>query len=235
MSQKTAKRIRRLEARMDAQERRVDAWDAAVTAVHKQELLDTTAQRNAERRRARQAERTAATWKTLTYAALAVAIVIEVIAVLAVRAKAVPVGVDTTPESVASVEIPPDTKAIQTVQEEPENELIEAALLAQAHMIEDCTVTWYTADTCNKNPGDPGYGITASGLPVVEHLTCAVDPEVIPLYADVFVQYANGTIEQLWATDTGVKGNHIDIYTPDYDYAIQCGRQTLAVWWVEPE
>ena len=36
------------------------------------------------------------------------------------------------------------------------------------------------------------------------------------------------------ATDTGVKGNHIDIYTPDYDYAIQCGRQSLTVWWVGP-
>ena len=56
---------------------------------------------------------------------------------------------------------------------------------------------------------------------------------VIPLYSDVFVQYADGTIEQLWATDTGVNGNHIDIYTPDYDYAIQMGRQQLTVWWVE--
>jgi 3D (Asp-Asp-Asp) domain-containing protein len=61
-----------------------------------------------------------------------------------------------------------------------------------------------------------------------------VDKNVIPLYADVFVQYADGTIEQLWATDTGVKGNHIDIYTPDYDYAIQCGRQSLTVWYIPP-
>lgn len=116
-----------------------------------------------------------------------------------------------------------------------ENELIEAALLEKAQIIEDCTVTWYTADTCGKQPGDPGYGITASGLPVVDHLTCAVDKSVIPLYSDVFVQYADGTIEQLWATDTGVNGNHIDIYTPDYDYAIQMGRQQLTVWWVEAD
>ena len=117
----------------------------------------------------------------------------------------------------------------------PENELIEAALLDKAHVIKECTVTWYTADTCSKQPGDPGYGITASGLPVVDHLTCAVDKSVIPLYSDVFVQYADGTIEQLWATDTGVNGNHIDIYTPDYDYAIQMGRQQLTVWWVEED
>ena len=118
-------------------------------------------------------------------------------------------------------------------QEDAENEQIEAALLARSHKIDNCTVTWYTADTCGKKPGDPAYGITASGLPVVEHLTVAVDRSVIPLYSDVFVQYADGTIEQLWATDTGVNGNHIDIYTPDYDYAIQMGRQQLTVWWVE--
>ena len=123
----------------------------------------------------------------------------------------------------------------EEVQESFENENIQNALLAKANKIEDCTVTWYTADTCGKKPGDPAYGITASGLPVVEHLTCAVDKSVIPLYADVFVQYADGTIEQLWATDTGVNGNHIDIYTPDYDYAIQMGRQQLTVWWVEAD
>ena len=121
----------------------------------------------------------------------------------------------------------------EEVQEAFENENIQNALLAKAHKIENCTVTWYTDDTCGKKPGDPAYGITASGLPVVEHLTCAVDKSVIPLYADVFVQYADGTIEQLWATDTGVNGNHIDIYTPDYDYAIQMGRQKLIVWWLE--
>ena len=123
----------------------------------------------------------------------------------------------------------------EEIQEAFENYYIEQALLAKANKIENCTVTWYTADTCNKKPGDPSYGITASGLPVVEHLTVAVDRSVIPLYSDVFVQYADGTIDQLWATDTGVNGNHIDIYTPDYDYAIQMGRQQLTVWWVDQE
>jgi 3D (Asp-Asp-Asp) domain-containing protein len=123
----------------------------------------------------------------------------------------------------------------EEVQESFENENIQNALLAKANKIEDCTVTWYTEATCGKTPDNPAYGITASGLPVVEHLTVAVDRSVIPLYSDVFVQYADGTIEQLWATDTGVNGNHIDIYTPDYDYAIQMGRQQLTVWWVEAD
>ena len=121
----------------------------------------------------------------------------------------------------------------EEVQEDFENYYILNALLAKANKIEDCTVTWYTEATCGKTPDNPAYGITASGLPVVEHLTVAVDRSVIPLYSDVFVQYADGTIEQLWATDTGVNGNPIHIYTPDYDYAIQMGCQKMTVWWVE--
>lgn len=125
--------------------------------------------------------------------------------------------------------------AAEELQEDYENDRIEAALLDRSHRIENCTVTWYTSGTCGKQPGDATYGITASGLPVTEHLTCATDPAVIPMYSDVFVQYADGTIEQLWATDTGVKGNHIDIYIEDYDAAIRNGRQTLNVWFLPPE
>ena len=114
-----------------------------------------------------------------------------------------------------------------------ENEMIMQALIAKANRIDNCTVTWYTNDTCGKTPDDPSYGITASGLPTVDGLTCAVDNKVIPRYADVFVQFADGTIHQYWATDSGVKGNRIDIFEPDYDTAIQNGRQILTVWWIK--
>ena len=117
------------------------------------------------------------------------------------------------------------------ILEDYENQKIEASLLAEANVIEDCTVTWYTASIAECGKDD---GITYSGLPVVEHLTCAVDPSTIPLYADVFVEYADGTIEQLWATDTGVSGAHVDIYTDDYDQAIQNGVQLLNVWYIPP-
>lgn len=120
----------------------------------------------------------------------------------------------------------------EEIREDWENLKIQDALIAKAHKIPGCTVTWYTADTCGKSPSDPAYGITASGLRVQDHLTVAVDRKVIPLYADVFVQLPDGTIEQLWATDTGVRGNHIDIYTSDYDYAIQMGCMKLDVYWV---
>ena len=105
----------------------------------------------------------------------------------------------------------------------------------EAHVIEDCTVTWYTEATCGKSPDHPAYGVTASGLPVEEGVTCAVDPEVIPLGSQVHVLYADGTVGTFRATDTGVKGEWVDIYTPDYDYAVQCGLQTLTVCWTAPE
>ena len=130
----------------------------------------------------------------------------------------------------------PATKRCYMTDEEveaAENELIMQALIAKANRIDNCTVTWYTNDTCGKEQGDPGYGITASGFPTVEGLTCAVDNNVIPRYADVFVQFADGTIRQYWATDCGVRGNHIDIFEPDYDTAIQNGCQSLTVWWIK--
>ena len=130
---------------------------------------------------------------------------------------------------------PATTRCYMTEEEaeEAENELIMQALIAKANRIDNCTVTWYTNDTCGKTPDDPSYGITASGLPTVEGLTCAVDNKVIPRYADVFVQFSDGTIQQYWATDSGVKGNRIDIFEPDYDTAIQNGRQILTVWWIK--
>lgn len=130
---------------------------------------------------------------------------------------------------------PATTRCYMTEEEveAAENELIMQALIAKANRIDNCTVTWYTDSTCGKTPDNPSYGITASGLPTVAELTCAVDNNVIPRYADVFVQFADGTIKQYWATDTGVKGNHVDIYEPDYDTCIQNGRQILTVLWIK--
>ena len=217
MSQKAEKYARSMERRMTELE------DRFFAAVHTNQLRDATDYAAASRKardRVRQAENTARKWRCCTWLAV-IALMLCVALCLTIKAKAqpeLPVVVDELMEP-----------------EAPENELIEAALLAKANVIQGCTVTWYTEATCGKKPGDPAYGITRSGMPVVEHLTCAVDPDVIPLYSDVFVQYADGTIEQLWATDTGVRGNSLDIYTPDYDYAIQCGRQSLTVWWVGSE
>lgn len=236
MSQRSEKIRRRVEdlerhvADLYAMQPERGTWDAAEAAVHHQAAIDAAAERNAERRRAKQAERTAATWKTLTYAALVVAIVIEVIAILAIRAA----GADTASEPTTSTTVPvhQTVTTIQGVQEEPENELIEAALLAQAHVLTDCTVTHYDCCIACCRKAD---GITASGVQATPYVTVAVDPSVIPLGADVLVDYGDGKMHYYRADNTGVKGNIIDLCVASHDEALQLGRRTATVYWVAQE
>lgn len=118
--------------------------------------------------------------------------------------------------------------------EAAENEMIEAALLARAVRLDDVKVTHYcTCSTCC------GWdtGITASGLRSTPGVTVAVDPDVIPLGADVLVDYGDGEIHYMRADDTGsaVKGNHIDVCLASHEEAVQAGVTTATVWWVMPE
>lgn len=115
-------------------------------------------------------------------------------------------------------ETPPPGPVVQVIPPPAEQTAPEPEEAAEpppeVHVIEECTVTWYTEDTCGKAPGHPAYGITASGEPVEAGVTCAVDPEVIPLGSEVRVLYADGSMGTFQATDTGVKGEWVDIYTP---------------------
>lgn len=115
-----------------------------------------------------------------------------------------------------------------------ENELIEAALLGKAHIIEDCTVTHYDCcvDCCGKTDG-----ITSSGVQATPGVTVAVDPDVIPLGSDVLVDYGDGEIHYYRADDIGgsVKGNHIDLCVCSHEEALQMGRRTATVYWVEAD
>ena len=114
----------------------------------------------------------------------------------------------------------------------PENELIEAALLGKAHIIEDCTITHY--DCCVSCCGKDN-GITASGVQATPGVTVAVDPDVIPLGSDVLVDYGDGEIHYYRADDTGgaVKGNHIDLCVGSHEEALMLGRRTATVYWAK--
>ncbi|ARC67277.1 cell wall-binding protein YocH precursor (plasmid) [Bacillus licheniformis] len=79
-------------------------------------------------------------------------------------------------------------------------------------------MTYYdnNEQSTGKNPGDPGYGITASGRPTQAGVTIAVDPNVIPLGTWVLIKWPDGSTEKRRADDTGsaIKGHDIDYYVP---------------------
>lgn len=249
MSEKMAKRVRRLESRMDAMEHCNSAWDAAEASVHNQAALDAATERNAERRRARKAERAVVAWRRMTYAALVAAIIVEIIAILVVYARADDTpsnelmisGAETMTHTENTAKNDPifvmslsQTDDSDKVAEDFENERIEAALLARAHVIEDVTVTHYDCcvECCGKDDG-----ITASGVRATTGVTVAVDPNVIPLGSDVMVDYGDGEINYYRADDVGgsVKGNHIDLCVGSHSEADLLGRRTATVYWVAPE
>lgn len=232
MSEKMAKRVRRLEGKVDDLERFRSSWESAESSVHNQAVLDAATERNADRRRARQAERTAALWRRVAYIALVAAIIVEIIAILVIHANAActapvdpPVGA-TVGEAAVEAAVGP---------EEAENELIEAALLARSHVIDECTITFYCGEKYPHICGT-GDGIAADGTPVLAWATCAVDPDVIPLGSTVLVDLGDGYgLRTLVANDTGaaVKGNHLDLCVATHEEALQLGRQTAAVYWCE--
>lgn len=114
-----------------------------------------------------------------------------------------------------------------------ENELIEAALLARSTKLEDVTITFYC---CEARPHicGTGTGITASGRRVAPYVSCAVDPDIIPLGSTIMIEY-NGEMVYLRADDTGpaVKGNHIDIAVSGHQEALSLGVKTANIWWCE--
>lgn len=83
-----------------------------------------------------------------------------------------------------------------------------------------------------KNPGDPYYGITASGVPV-EKGHIAVDPSVIPYTSEVYIvgldEIGNEYKGKYIATDTGgaIKGNRIDVYIDNYPEVNRFGRRNM--------
>lgn len=108
----------------------------------------------------------------------------------------------------------------------------ESQLVPWAHKLENVTVTYY--DCCVKCCGKSD-GITYSGTKAAPHETCAVDPAVIPLGSAVTVDYGDGELHHYRAEDIGggVKGNRIDICVSTHEEALELGRRTATVYWME--
>lgn len=99
----------------------------------------------------------------------------------------------------------------------------EGAPVNYQKVLNNVTLTAYSADAAStgKNPGDAGYGITASGTTVTEGRTIAVDKKVIPMGWWVYID----GIGYRRAEDTGsaIKGNKIDVYFDSHSYANKFG------------
>ena len=191
-------------------------------------------------RRASEAQRTARAWKLNAILTLILAALIAGVA-LVISAKAT-----TTEPATPSAVISPLDNGRLPGDDTPAQEPLR---LDQAHVLEDVTyycvldsvsVTYYCTcqRCCCKAPDHPAYGITASGTRATPYRTVAVDPSVIPLGADVLVDYGDGAgLRRYRAEDTGgaVKGNHIDLCVGSHAEALQLGRRTATVYWVDPE
>lgn len=88
--------------------------------------------------------------------------------------------------------------------------------------------TAYTSSAActGKNPGDKGYGITASGMKAQKGVV-AVDTSVIPLGTKLYIEGYGYAV----AADTGgaIKGNKVDLYFNDYNQCIQYGVRNVTV------
>lgn len=90
----------------------------------------------------------------------------------------------------------------------------------------ECTAYDLSWQSCQKNPDDPWFGITANGTSLVnksrkEAMAIAVDPKVIPLNSKVLIIF-NGSRNKYTgiykAVDTGgaIKGKRIDVFFGDF-------------------
>jgi Uncharacterized protein conserved in bacteria len=99
----------------------------------------------------------------------------------------------------------------------------------------DMKASAYTAsyEETGKRPGDPGYGITSSGIRVKKGVI-AVDPRVIPIGTRVYIEVAGKTPDYGYAvaadTGSGIKNNRIDLYVDDYQDALDFGIKKCKVY-----
>ncbi len=98
-----------------------------------------------------------------------------------------------------------------------------------------CSASAYdlSYESCGKYPGDPHYGITASGMKA-QYGVVAVDPRVIPLGTKLYIEAVDGswTYGYCVAGDTGsgIRGNRVDLFYNSRAEALSFGRRQAKVY-----
>lgn len=123
---------------------------------------------------------------------------------------------------------PPTGPIVMVVQATPADAPRAVTVPASAWRWMRVEATAYTSgpESTGKRPGDPGYGVTYSGVPARAGVV-AVDPEVIPLGSVLYVEGYGLAV----ALDTGraIRGRRIDVWFADVETARRWGRRTVWV------
>ncbi len=82
---------------------------------------------------------------------------------------------------------------------------------------------------CNKNPSDKRYGITATGK-VAKWGTVAVDRRIIKLGSKLKIKGFPNTTFRAEDVGSAIKGNHIDIWFPSHEEALEFGVKKMVVY-----
>ena len=88
----------------------------------------------------------------------------------------------------------------------------------------------YTASTCDKAPGSPGYGVTASGAYATAWCTVAAGkgyPLGTIIYIPYFANKPNGGWFVVQDRGGAIANNKLDVYMNTYNECIQFGRRNL--------
>ena len=200
----------------------MERFNAALQSVTDE---DRTQQILAERRKTRAAQASARAWKLNTILTLILAALAAGVALVISAKAAATEGPAASPTEAPTISDDGRLPGDDTPAQEP-------VQLDQAHVLESVVITHY--DVCERCCGKVD-GITASGVHATPYSTVAVDPSVIPLGADVLVDYGDGAgLRRYRAEDTGgaVKGNHIDLCVGSHAEALQLGRRTATIYWV---
>lgn len=113
------------------------------------------------------------------------------------------------------------------------NSSVSASLAGKRSIVMNASAYDLSFASTGKNPGDRGYGITASGT-MARPGVVAVDPRVIPLGTKLYIESLDGTKSYGYASaeDKGgaIKGNRIDLFFSNRSDALNFGRRNVKVY-----
>ena len=112
--------------------------------------------------------------------------------------------------------------------EEPKVKSLGEFVLTAYCSCEKCCGKWALNRPLDENGEQIVYG--ASGARLIEGISVAVDPDVIPYGTELYI---DGNLYLAHDCGGAVKGNHLDVYFATHEEAWDLGKQTAEVFILE--